>query len=599
MKIDYKKFDRKTWLMLGSGMALLVLILILAVATASRAGAGVYPTFMVQKGPLTISVSERGTIRARQQEVIKCRVEGQTTIIYLVEEGTPVKKGDLLVELDSSKLQDTKVNQQIQVQNAEANFIRARENLEVVKNQAKADVAKATLDSQFAKEDLRQYDEGEYPNVLRAAESKITIANEELERAREKLRWTKVLFNEKYVSQTELQADVLSEKKSALDLEQARAELKLLQEYTYKRKVDELKSNVDQTTMALERAIRKSAADLAQAEADLTAKQSEFQRQNSQLDKTLRQIESCKMISPTDGLVVYATTGQGGGFRGSQEPLDEGATVRERQDLIYLPTATDMMAEVKIHESNLDKIRVGLPVVISVDAIPGKSLTGRVSRIAPLPDATSMWMNPDLKVYNTEITIDGDGSALKTGMSCHAQIIVENYPDSLFVPIQAVVRDRGQPVVYVMNGNKPQRREIEVGLDNNDRVRVLSGVKEGEIVWAAPPIPDAGNGNGNQVKVAADLKVPPPSTRPVSPRTTAPSSLAQTRPTTGPAGAPGAIDWRNMTDEQRAEARKRLMESMTPEQRQAFEERRRQGGGGGPGGPGGPGGGGRRNREPQ
>jgi len=485
MKIGGFVISRKVFAFGLAAAGVLLLATVAIIASLSGTKDEPMSVFDVVRGPLTISVSERGTIKARQQEVIKCLVEGQTTIIFLVDEGVRVKKGDLLVELDTSKLQDTKINQQIQVQNAEANFIRARENLEVVKNQAIADVSKAELDAQFAKEDLRNYDDGSYPNEVRTAENKITIANEELQRAVEKLRWTEVLYGEKYVSQTELQADRLSQKKAELDLELARDSLRLLKEYSYKRKVDEMKSTVQQTGMALERSKRKASADLAQGEADLKAKESEFQRQTSQLTKTIQQIVSCKMFAPIDGLVVYAPTGPVGR---QQDPLAEGVTVRERQDLIYLPTATDMMAEVKIHESNLSKISVGLPVAITIDALPGQTFMARVSKIAPLPDATSVWLNPDLKVYNTQIILEGDGSALKTGMSCMAQIIVESHQDVIHVPIQAIVRENGQPMAYVYKDGQAKARPVKLGLDNNNQVYIISGLQQGEQVLTTPPI---------------------------------------------------------------------------------------------------------------
>jgi len=74
-------------------------------------------TFIVQKGPLTISVTESGTIKPRDQMIIKNEVEGKTSILWLIPEGTEVKQGDLLVELDASQLLDEKINQQISVQN--------------------------------------------------------------------------------------------------------------------------------------------------------------------------------------------------------------------------------------------------------------------------------------------------------------------------------------------------------------------------------------------------------------------------------------------------------------------------------------------------
>jgi HlyD family secretion protein len=443
--------------------------------------------FTVRRGPLTISVLESGTIKASEQEIIKCEVEGKTTILSLVKEGTLVKKGALLIELDASRLEDDKIDQQIRVQNAEAVFIRARENLEVVKNQAQSDQEKSELDSQFAKEDLVQYEEGQYPKDLKEANTRITVAREELGRAEEKLRWSKILFDEKYISQTEQQADELSAQKVRLDLELAEADRDLLRDYTYKRKIAELNSDVRQTELALKRTQRKAAADIVQAEAELRAKESEFTRESSKLDKINQQIVKTKIIAPIDGLVVYATSAQGN-WRGNAEPLDEGQEVREQQELIYLPAPGSVMAEAKIHESSLDKVKIGMPVRVTVDAVPGRTFSGQVDTIAPLPDAVSVWLNPDLKLYASDIRLEGNSTGLRTGMSCRVEILVKQHEDVLFVPVQAVTKVDGQPVVHVVNGSSSRVRPVQIGLDNNRMVHIESGLEEGEKILLNPPL---------------------------------------------------------------------------------------------------------------
>ena len=135
------------------------------------------------------------------------------------------------------------------------------------------------------------------------------------------------------------------------------------------------------------------------------------------------------------------------------------------------------MAEVKVHESSLERIHIGLPVRITVDALPGKAYIGRVAVIAPLPDAQSVFMNPDLKVYRTEIHIEGDGESLRTGMSCQSEIILNQFDNTLMVPVQAVVRLGGKPVVYVAEGNNLVRRN-ELGPDNNRLAQVVSDCKK-------------------------------------------------------------------------------------------------------------------------
>jgi len=451
---------------------------------------GPRPTFTVRQGPLTISVTEAGTIRPREQVILKSEVEGQTVILYLIEEGTQVEKGDLLVELDVSKLEDDRVNQQIQVINAEAALINARENFEVVKSQAVADVDQTALDLQFAGQDLEQYQEGEYPKQKKEAEAKITLAEETLTNAKNAHEWSRKLFAEKYLSETELKRDELAWQKARLDLELARDDLHLLENFTYKRRMAELTSNLKQTEMALERVKRKAAADVAQAEAKLKASEAEYRQQQDKLTKLETQITKTKIHAPMDGTVIYATSTKMS-WRASEEPLDEGQAVRERQELIYLPTTASYNAEIKVHESSLDKIRPDMPVLLSIDALPGKSFSGRVFSIAPLPDPTSMFLNPDLKVYNTVIRIDangGNGGELRNGMSCRAEIIVARYPEAIHVPVQAVLRVAGQPTVYVEEEGKVLPRPVTIGLDNNRMVRIIDGLAPGETVLLAPPL---------------------------------------------------------------------------------------------------------------
>ncbi len=451
-------------------------------------GPGNQPTFTVKQGPLTISVTESGTLKAREQVIIKNEVEGKSTILWLIPEGAHVKKGDLLVELEVSQLLDKKVDQQIKVQNDQASFINARENLKVVKNQAQSDTDMAKLTLDLANMDLKKYIEGEYPNELKEAEAKITLAKEELTRAEEQLKWSKTLFQEKYLSQTELQADELAAKKKALDLELAKNNLDLLKNFTYQRNLAQFKSDVKQAQMALERAKSKAKAGLVQTEADLKAKKSEFERQENKLTKIEKQIEKSKIYAPADGIAIYASSANRGGRRGREEPLAEGQEVRERQELIHLPTGTSVKAEIDIHESSLKKVSVGLPVKVTVDALPGKIFTGRIIKIAPLPDAQSMWMNPDLKVYTTEIYLDGNSSFLRTGMSCRAEIIIEEYQDALYIPIQAVLRIGGAATVYVLEGKNFGPRKVEAGLNNNRMVQIVNGLQTGEKVLLTPPL---------------------------------------------------------------------------------------------------------------
>ena len=144
-----------------------------------------------------------------------------------------------------------------------------------------------------------------------------------------------------------------------------------------------------------------------------------------------------------------------------------------------------MKVEVKIHETWIDKIEPNQPAEIKVEAFPDKTFTGRVLKKAPLADAEN-WLNPDLKVYATDIGIDGTHDALKTGMTGKVTVIIDKLQDVLYVPIQSVVTVEDKKICYVA-GSPAQKREVETGLFNDNFVEIKSGLAEGEKVLLNPP----------------------------------------------------------------------------------------------------------------
>ncbi len=159
------------------------------------------PTTVVQRGPLTINVTETGTIHPREQIILRNDLQRDAKIMFIVEEGSQVKKGDLLVELDVTELEQFLVERRIRVQTAESSLIYAQENLKVVENQGQADIEQAELGYKFAQQDLQKYIDGEFPRLQKAAEAKITLAEQELSRAQEMHEWSQKLFDEKYLAQ--------------------------------------------------------------------------------------------------------------------------------------------------------------------------------------------------------------------------------------------------------------------------------------------------------------------------------------------------------------------------------------------------------------
>ena len=194
-------------------------------------------------------------------------------------------------------------------------------------------------------------------------------------------------------------------------------------------------------------------------------------------------------------------------------------------------------------------------------------------------------MNPDLKVYKTEILIDGDSDVLRTGMTCQVEIVVEQHDTALYVPVQCVVRVGGKPTVFVRNGEKTTPQLVEIGLDNNRYVRIISGAKEGDKVMMTPPLAAAAKEANDEEETKVDIPVRPAASA-------AGAGDAKARADKPRGGREGGGGRPSMTPEQMKKMREKY-EKMSPEEKKkAMEEfRKRSGGGGRPRG--GEGGGGR------
>ena len=101
-------------------------------------------------------------------------------------------------------------------------------------------------------------------------------------------------------------------------------------------------------------------------------------------------------------------------------------------------------------------------------------------------------MNPDLKVYTTEIFIDQNDPAIRTGMGCQVEIVIEHHDRALYVPVQAVLKVAGKSTIYVKRGSEFLPRTVESVLDNNRMIHFIEVVEPGDVVLLTPPLKAAG-----------------------------------------------------------------------------------------------------------
>lgn len=474
----------------------------------------------VKRGDMVISIVEGGALRAVKESIIRSEFEGISRIIGIVPEGSYVKAGDVLVELDSSELKDRVNQQDIAYQNNEFAFIQAKENLSIQQSLVDSQVKEAELRVEFAKSDLDKYIEGDAPQQINTATNNILIRKEQLQRAQDKLEWTQQLFKKGYASKSELEADALSLVQAKIAVQQAEEDLRLFRKYDMPKTQRRLESTWEQAKLELDRLRQRTSNQLAQADANLRTSQRALELTHEKLKELKQQLENSKIKAPQDGLVVYASSSDRD--RG-QMLIEEGAQIRQRQEIIKLPDVSQMIVEIRVHESHVLQIRPGLDAYVTIDSIPDRRFKAKVTKVAVLPNSQDRWMNPNLKVYSTDVLIEEDLPDLKPGASARAEIVITNLISALTVPLQAVTTHKGTQVCYVQNGDALTPVPVIVGNFNDQFIEIRSGLKEGDLVALTPSAP-----------ATDDLDVPAPVLSTDTPRT--PPTTAAKKTSTDPSG---------------------------------------------------------------
>lgn len=527
---------------LASAAAVVVVLILLIVLIPSDSGSdSAARYFRVEPKDFLVTVVEGGNLEAVKEVVVRNEVEGTARIVYIVPEGTQVKEGDLLVELDSAAAEE-KVNQQeIAFERANAEYVSAENNLEIQKSIIQSEIDAAQLAVDFAEIELNKFREGARMQTLREAEISIQTTEEGLLLAREELDWSKKLFDKGFETKSVVDKGQLNVLRQQLELEKARTNLWMLTSFDIPKMQRQYESDVEEATKELGRVKQQGDNKLIQYKTDLTTSRNTLELNRRKLADDKKQLENSKIYAPQDGFVVYSIARS---RYSSESMIEEGATVRNRQELITLPDTSKMKVEVKVHESHVNKVRTGLTAFVVLDSSPDLRYKGVVSKVATLPDTQSRFANPNLKLYSTEVVItDPLPPDIKPGISANTEIVITNIPMALTVPIQSVTTVKGTQVVFKAGDTLKTPSPVTVGLFNSKFIQIIEGVEAGDRVLLSPPLGSDDQELGdavisdNESISAEDLKADPEALKQIEEQNQQRRPNSEGRPEGGPGGA--------------------------------------------------------------
>ena len=168
------------------------------------------------------------------------------------------------------------------------------------------------------------------------------------------------------------------------------------------------------------------------------------------------------LAAPIDGIVV-------------ERNATIGATVGTDASVFKIIDISRVWVDANVFEKDLPRVRVGLPVKLSVTSFPGATFSGRVIFINSVVD-------PDSRTVKVRTEVANADGRLKPDMFANVEIITDVSSTSISVPQAAVLDDAGKKVVFVAEGNSYKQRQVQVGIQSGDRIEIIDGLKSGDRV---------------------------------------------------------------------------------------------------------------------
>jgi HlyD family secretion protein len=379
----------------------------------------VIATDRVERGPLRMLVSSTGKVVSNLDVDIKCKASGE--IIKLPRDvSDPVRKGELLIQLDPAEMQRLVDQAQASLAASQARLINAKESL--------------TVAQQNLQTDKRRSDA-----ALKAAEANAEDVQTKADRLKD-------LLTKKLASQEEYGTAQTATVQATASLEQARV------------KIEELKTQ-ERAHEQLRQQIRIAEA---QVKNDLTA-----------LDLARERLNDTKVYSPIDGIVTVRNVQIGQIISSGISNVGGGTTALTVSDL------SRIFSLASVDEADIGKVAMGQPAEITVDAFPGKRFAGQVERIAIRGVNVSNVVTFEVKI---EVT-SKDKGLLRPEMTANVDIIAAARDSVLLVPSDAIVRKGGKlHVTVVKAGGEKEDRPVETGISDGQRTEITTGAAAGETV---------------------------------------------------------------------------------------------------------------------
>ncbi len=450
-------------------------------------------TATVRRGLVKVEKTYNAVFQPKDMTELALRFQAwsQAEVLDAVEHGARVKKGDVLVRFKTEDLDRAIADQKRSLEGARRSLKDAEELLTIMEKTVPFDLKSLEINLEQTEQDAKRYFEVDRELLVRSYEMSLRSAKESLDYARAELEQLEKMY----------QADDLTEETEELILRRQRfaverAELSFVlaqnrheqfMKIDLPRQDEGMKRDLERVRLLAARSRISLPAMLVEQRRSVEQQKIDLERAEERLAKLAadRKLLDCR--APCDGIAYYGAFNRGewGGATSLQSKLKPGGTVSKNEVLFTIVQLPTEKVTFSVGEADIRWMEAGLEGTIQPKAAPRTYLPVVVSQVAAVPIAA------DKFEVAAEVTLPKRPLGLVPSMTGTARFLVYVRKDAVLVPAKAVFTEDLDPArryVWVKGeGDRPEKRPVEVGEAAGESLEILDGLREDEVVYLEKP----------------------------------------------------------------------------------------------------------------
>jgi membrane fusion protein (multidrug efflux system) len=197
--------------------------------------------------------------------------------------------------------------------------------------------------------------------------------------------------------------------------------------------------------------------------AELERDRAAFESAKASSEQLKTRLGYARVLAPISGIIT-------------EKNIEAGDIVSSSTRLFSVADVSTLVTRIQVSELEVSTLRAGDLVPLTVDALGGQKVTGRIRRIFPSADSATRLVPVEVALSGTAVT------GLRPGYTVRATLALDKRDNALLVPSRAVSGPAGARAVYVVKGGLVERRAVRIGSDMAGQSEILEGVAEGDSV---------------------------------------------------------------------------------------------------------------------